>query len=134
MALAYLQIPVDYPNLLSLLNVREFGTSFLSLQNLERLGLYVLALEGDMTLLEQWLEQGLPPIVAVGTGKLTSYWTVDTDHAVIVIGMDEASVYLHDPDQENGPQQIGRLEFESAWLEQNYWCAMIGLDTFEELI
>ncbi len=65
MVLTYLQIPVDYRNLLSVLNVREFGTSFLSLENIERIGLYVLVLEGDMSTLERWLLQGLPPIVAV---------------------------------------------------------------------
>ncbi len=46
--------------------------------------------------------------------------------------MDAESVYIHDPDQKSGAQQVGRVEFESAWLEQNYWCAVIGLDEFEE--
>ena len=132
MALAYLQIPVDYRNLLTLLNVRAFGTSFLSLRNLEQLGLYVLAIEGEMETLERWLAYGLPPIVAVTTAQLSSYWTEDTDHAVIVIGLDEEFAYLHDPDQSSGPKLVPRLEFESAWLDQNYWCAIIGLDTLEE--
>jgi ABC-type bacteriocin/lantibiotic exporter with double-glycine peptidase domain len=132
MVLDYLQVPVDYRALLKLLNVREFGTSFLSLQNIERLGLHVLTLEGDMPMLDRWLQQGLPSIVAVSTGQLASYWMEDTDHAVVVIGMDKDFIIIQDPDQATGPQQVNRAEFESAWLEQNYWCAAIGLDTLEE--
>lgn len=131
MVLTYLQIPVDYRNLLKLLNIRDFGTSFQNLHNLERLGLHVLVTEGDMVGLERWLVQGLPSIVAVSTSELTSYWISDTDHAVVVIGIDEEIVYLHDPDQIDGLQQVTRTEFESAWLEQDYWCAVIGLVKLE---
>ena len=81
--------------------------------------------------LERWLVQGLPSIVAVSTSELTSYWISDTDHAVVVIGIDEEIVYLHDPDQIDGLQQVTRTEFESAWLEQDYWCAVIGLVKLE---
>ena len=67
---------------------------------------------------------------SVSSVKVSGHWR-DTDHAVVVIGIDEEIVYLHDPDQIDGLQQVTRTEFESAWLEQDYWCAVIGLVKLE---
>ena len=48
----------------------------------------------------------MPPIVAVSTARLSSHWTEDTDHAVVVIGIDNEFVYLHDPDLSSAPTVV----------------------------
>lgn len=128
MVLNYLKLPVDYQRLLRLLNIKAHGASLHNLYNLKALGLFVLIEEGDISKLQAHLEIGLPPIVAVSTSKLSSYWKEDTDHAVVVVGIDEGFVYLNDPEFVVAPQLVTLEEFESAWLEQDYWYAVIGLD------
>lgn len=131
MLLDYLQVPMQYEHLLRLLKVRSFGTSLFNLRNLQTLGLFILIEEGDLARLQTHLAIGLPPIVAVSTARLSSYWTEDTDHAVVVIGIDNEFVYLHDPDLSSAPTVVTIEEFESAWLDQDYWYAVIGLDEIE---
>lgn len=131
MILDYLHIPIQYKYLLNLLKVRSFGTSLFNLHNLQTLGLFVLIEEGDMAVLQAHLNTGLPPIVAVSTAQL-SYWTEDTDHAIVVVGIDEDFVYLHDPDRPTAPQKVSIKEFESAWLDQDYWYAVVGLDEIDK--
>jgi ABC-type bacteriocin/lantibiotic exporter with double-glycine peptidase domain len=131
MILDYLHVPIQYEHLLRLLKVRSFGTSLFNLRNLQTLGLFVLIEEGNIAVLQAHLEMGLPPIVAVSTVRLASYWTEDTDHAVIVVGIDANFVYLHDPEFTSAPQVVDIKEFESAWLDQDYWYAVIGLDEIE---
>jgi ABC-type bacteriocin/lantibiotic exporter with double-glycine peptidase domain len=127
MALAYLRIPIEYSRLLRILEVNESGSFFGKLQNLHTLGLTVLIEHGDIDTLIQHLEQGLPPLIHVRTGELKSYWSVDTFHVVVLIGMDEQYVYLDDPYFATAPQRVPIDEFVLAWLEQDYLYAVIGL-------
>lgn len=127
MALAYLQIPFEYARLLRLLEVNESGSFFSKLRNLSTLGLSVLIDQGDLETLIRHLESGLPSLVDVRTGQLKSYWSVDTFHVVVLIGIDEESVYLNDPYFEAAPQRVSIGEFLLAWLEQDYYYAVIGL-------
>jgi hypothetical protein len=124
---------MQYDYLLRLLNIRSFGTSLFNLRNLQTLGLFVLIQEGDLTSLQFYLDIGLPLIVAVRAARLASYWTEDTDHAIVVVGIDSNFVYVHDPDLPSALQVIPLREFESAWLDQDYWYAVIGLDEIEIL-
>jgi len=55
-----------------------------------------------------------------------------TDHAVVVVGLDEESVYAHDADFEQAPQVIDRDDFLLAWLERDDEYAVIGLEGFAE--
>lgn len=126
MVLDYLQVPIAYERLLRLLQVGKYGTPFRNLTNLRQLGLSVTMSEGNIRYLQRYLESGLSPIVAVDTGEL-SYWKEVTDHAVVVIGIDEKWVYLNDPDHSAAPQVVSLDEFELAWLEQDYRCAVIQL-------
>jgi len=61
----------------------------------------------------------IPVILSVGTAYLP-YWTEDTDHAVVVAGMDANSVALHDPWFPTAPQVVERIQVESAWLESTF--------------
>lgn len=131
MALAYLRVPIEYTRLLRILEVNEAGSFFGKLQNLRILRLSVLIEQGDIATLLRHLEQGLPPLIYVRTGELKSYWSVDTFHVVVLIGMDEQYVYLNDPYFDIAPQQITIEEFILAWLEQDYLYAVIGLTNIE---
>jgi ABC-type bacteriocin/lantibiotic exporter with double-glycine peptidase domain len=131
MALDYLQVPFDYARLLRLLEVNESGSFFTKLRNLATWGLSVLIDQGNLEALTRHLESGLPPLVDVRTGQLKSYWSVDTFHVVVLIGIDEESVYLNDPYFEAAPQRISIAEFLLAWLEQDYYYAVIGLTQVE---
>jgi len=127
MVLDYLQVPFHYDRLPRLLRAEAHGTVFSHLQYLASLGVSVWVGKGDMEALHSHLDRGLPAIVAVETGELTSYWQEAVSHAVVVVGMDEAFVYVNDPAFETAPQQVPLAEFHLAWQEQDYRYAVIGL-------
>jgi hypothetical protein len=74
MILEHLHVPVQYENLLRLLNVRSFGASLFNLRNLQKLGLFVVIKEGHFSDLQSYLDMGLPVVVSVSTAELRSYW------------------------------------------------------------
>jgi ABC-type bacteriocin/lantibiotic exporter with double-glycine peptidase domain len=127
MILDYLQVPFPYDRLPRLLRAEAHGTVFSHLQYLESTGVSVVVGEGTMETLRRHLESGLPLIIAVETGELTSYWQEAVSHAVVVVGIDDDFVAVNDPAFEIAPQQIPVAEFELAWQEQDYRYAVIGL-------
>ncbi len=134
MVLTYLQTKVSYQRLLRLLKVQTFGSVFHHLKNLEVLGVSVLIDEGDIDTLKHCLSLGLPVIVFVDTGELQSYWVDQTNHAVLVVGLDEAAnasgvIYLNDPEFLEAPKHVPLAEFELAWLEKDYLYAVIEKST-----
>jgi ABC-type bacteriocin/lantibiotic exporter with double-glycine peptidase domain len=126
MVLHYLQVPVDYQRLTRLLRLDAIGTPFRNLQHLESLGLEIRITEGDMLKLRRHLDSGLPVIAAVDTAQL-AYWSETSSHAVVIVGLDEQFVYVNDPDLADAPQKIALAEFELAWLEKDYLCAVVSL-------
>lgn len=127
MVLGYLHIPVDYTRLLRLLRVGPIGTSFGNLAELGRLGIAVLIDNGTSADLRQFLASGLPVIVFLDTAEL-AYWRYEhTDHAAVVIGMDEQNVSINDPEFREAPQVCSIGEFELAWLEKDNLFAVITL-------
>jgi len=128
MLLDFLGVSVRYGRLLRLLDTRSHGTVFSYIRRLETLGVSVQVAEGDIEALRTHLANGLPIIAFVDTAQLTSYWTVTTQHAVVVIGIDATHVYLNDPMFPQAPQTIIIDEFALAWLEQEYLYALIQLD------
>lgn len=126
MVLDYLHIPTSYNDLLQFLGVDAIGTPFRRLQNLETLGLNVHISEGSLPTLGAYLEAGIPSIVAVDTRELP-YWEETADHAVVVVGLDEETVYLNDPDTSKSPQAVSIAEFQLAWLEKDFLSAVITL-------
>ncbi|MCL4267820.1 MAG: C39 family peptidase [Anaerolineae bacterium] len=126
MLLSYLQIPISYKKLMQLLKVDAIGTPFRNLQNLGALGLSILIAEGDFAAVQAHLAAGLPVITAVDTRQL-SYWQEETDHAVVIIGLDDTAVSLNDPNSPDAPKIVTRAEFELSWLEKNYLHAVIQL-------
>ena len=140
MVLDYLAVPVNYPRLRRLLGTSEAGTPFHHVDRLRAQGFFVARGQGDIETLWSHLTTGLPVIVALRTDDL-AYWIMRsdirdeekaTDHAVVVVGLDEQAVYVDDPDFEQAPQMIELDEFLLAWLERDYEYVVIGLEEFAE--
>lgn len=127
MILDYLQLSVDYPRLLQLLEIRSYGAAFSNLCRLEMLGVSVTMKKGSVAMLREAVKNGLPVIVAVDTAALT-YWTDDTAHAVVVVGFEQDCVLVNDPEFEQAPQSVPLDEFLLAWLEHNYRQAIIRME------
>lgn len=124
MLLDYLQLPVDYARLLQLLGIRSYGAAFSNLRRLEEIGVSVTIEKGSIAKLRRMLDQDLPIIVAVNTGSLT-YWTDDTAHALVVVGIEQETILVNDPEFEQAPKAVPLDEFLLAWLEQDYRQALI---------
>ena len=96
MALANLGITVTQAKLNRLLGLTPVGVPASHLRRLERYGVQASFQQGTADDLQRALEQDTPPIVFVRTGQL-SYWTTDTQHAVLISGYDEMTFLLNDP-------------------------------------
>ena len=126
MILEHLGQPVDYPGLLALLNVQDFGAPSSNIRRLEHLGASVNFGSGTLTDLQRHLLQGRPCIVFVRTGEL-SYWSEDTGHAVVLVGLTQDAVLFNDPAFAQAPQRVSIDEFLLAWLDFDYDYAVITL-------
>jgi uncharacterized protein YvpB len=124
MVLAYLGRAIDYPQMLELLNIKSYGAPAGNIRRLANLGLAVVYSKTDMAGLEGMLQEGHPVIVFVSTGELP-HWTYSTDHALVVVGYDEDWLYVNDPHHSEAPVTIPRGDFELAWLEREYYYALI---------
>jgi len=124
MVLTYLEIDISYQKLLNLLETRWFGTPFQNLERLEQLGVRVsiehLGIDGILP----HLTVGVPVIAGVHTAAL-GYWELAVDHVVVVIGADEAYIYVHDPSLEQGALPVPLAAFGLAQLEFDNLCAII---------
>lgn len=124
MILAFVGIQVPYPRLVRILNIQSYGAPARNLYHLSELGVEVNYHTGSLSIVEEALERGRPAITLVRT-EFLPYWTYSTDHAVVVIGIDENNVYLHDPAFVQHPMRVTKLEFELAWMEFDYrYCIM----------
>lgn len=124
MVLTYLGRNESYERLTQLLGTRWFGTPARNMLRLEQIGLRVILTELSMAEIETRLQEDHPVIAFVNTADLP-YWKVSTDHAVVVVGMDQESVYLNDPYFERVPQIVSRTAFELSSLRFNNQCVVI---------
>lgn len=134
MVLDYLQVPNTYEQLHRLLNAQSFGTVFSRLQNLETLGL-VVSIDHNCSLQRflRFFEVGLPVIVPINTWSVLHWNGFETDHAVVMTGIDfdNELVYIHDPFFEDAPIALSYNEFEPAWTEHECQYAVIALNKIE---
>ena len=123
MVLIYLGERVAYDQLVQRLGTSSIGTVFAHLDRLRSWRLTVERGRGTMEILRQHLTAGHPVIVPVDTALLP-YWLTRadkpedervTDHAVVVVAIDEQYVYVNDPDFEQAPQRIELAWFQDAW-------------------
>ena len=128
MVLQYLYIPLGYERLLEILGTTDAGTPFSRLDQLKQWRLAVTGGEGDMATLHTHLETGLPVIVAVHTWALPYWQNIDTEHAVVIVGLDDNDVYLLDPAFAEAPQVVDHNAFLAAWGDRDNEYTVIGLD------
>lgn len=126
MVLAYLERPLDYNQLLQLLKIKSYGAPASNIRLLAQLDFTVTYGVTNMVSLEDMLAQGYPVIAFVRTNDLP-YWTYATDHALVVVGYDETHLYINDPYFPEAPLLVPRGDFELAWLERDYYYALITL-------
>lgn len=124
MVLAYLGHSIDEPTLAKLLDTQPFGTLVRNVQHISALGFSVSFGVSSWATLRAVVEQGIPVLVFVMTGHLT-YWQLDVAHALVVVGMDEANVYLDDPWFDTAPQVSSIDNFLAAWAEFDHLAAVI---------
>ncbi len=126
MVLNYLNRPVNYETLLKRLQVGSSGASYHNLRYLESLGISVQVAQGEIDTLCRYIQRRIPPIVFVKTKEL-SYWQENTNHAIVVTGMDNQWIYLNDPCFGDVPKAIALTEFDLAWLEMDEVYAVLGV-------
>lgn len=126
MVLDYWGISVSYTRLQKLLRTRQFGTPFRAIQRIEQLGVGVEIAHLPLAEITLHLQAGRPVMAGVHTAEL-GYWSEAVDHVLVVIGVDEAQVYVHDPALSHGEQAIPRTEFDLAQLDFDYLCAVVRL-------
>lgn len=126
MVLKYLDAPTNYQRLIRTLRIdEEVGTPFPNIQRLNRLGVTVVFRQGSIAQLYKFLQNGWPVIIPVKTKELP-HWDADTDHAVVVVGMNEEDIYVNDPAFERAPIAIMRGDFDLAWLERDEYYAVLA--------
>ena len=70
--------------------------------------------EGELADLQTAVAYNMPPIALVSTAEL-SYWDVSTPHAVVITGLDENTVWVHDPAKTQPNIQVSVGDFLLAW-------------------
>jgi len=79
---------------------------------------------GTMADLENALRQGIPPIIPLHTSQLP-HWDQDFAHAVVVVGINEDHVFVHDPAKEQPGIAVSQGDFHLAWDEMDNWFALL---------
>jgi len=125
MQLLGLGISVSQRVLNKLFDLRKGGVPFPHVRRVERYGVKVTLASGDETDLQKAIDQNRPPVIFVRTHQLTSYWKIDTRHAILVVGYDETHFYLNDPAFPDAPKRVLLDEVMLAWLEFDYTYALI---------
>lgn len=117
---------IPYPELITLLGTTpEVGTPFSNLRRLTRVGFGVQIDAGTLAGLYRLLQDGQPVVVSVQTGELP-YWENEwSQHAVVVVGMTEATILLNDPVVQPAPIGVNLGDFDLAWLAQGEAFAVI---------
>lgn len=125
MVLASVGIKATQRQLNQLLGLRNAGTRFTHIERLVYHKVHVSLQVGDEDDLKAVIDQGIPPVIFVHTGQLTTYWQENVQHALVVVGYDDEHFYLNDPAFLNAPQMVTVDEVMLAWLEFDYMYALI---------
>ena len=64
-------------------------------------------------------------MVFVDTGELP-YWSYAAKHALVVVGVQAEHILVNDPAFSEAPIQVPAGDFDLAWLNADYMCAVIS--------
>lgn len=104
----------------------EYGTPFYNIRNLRRLGVRVRFYDNaSFETIQQELEQGNPCIVPVLANEFPHWPDEIVQHAIVVVGMDEKFVWIHDPMVTKAPFAVSAGDFDLAWFGMNERLAVI---------
>lgn len=126
--LAYLGSPVTEDKVCALFDADPEGTPASRVRRLHRWHFQVTYSRASLADLHQWLQQGSLPIVFVETGFL-DHWQNNVRHALVVVGLDDSTIWLHDPAFEEAPQRCLINGFLAAWAEMDEATALITIQT-----
>lgn len=124
MALTHIGHSVRYRQIIRLLGTQKHGTPFSNLRSLARLGVTVTVRPENFRQLYEALTQNLPCIASVQTAELP-HWNRRSEHAVVIAGMDNQYVFVHDPAFDIAPILVPHGDFDLAWLAQEELYAVI---------
>lgn len=133
--LDYLGVPCSYQRLLRILGTTSDGTPFSNLNRLApalNLSATYSKNRDALTIFEEHIAIGLPVIVAVQTWPLPYWQQLNTDHAVVIVGLDREEIFLYDPYFAVAPQVVELETFLTAWSERDFEYVVIGLTAWQE--
>lgn len=111
-------------NVRQLLSTTSRGTRAANVASVVQLGFDVRFGTANLPQLQAMLDANVPPIIFLLTGTL-DYWETNEAHAVVLIGIDAASVYLNDPFFNTFAQQTSLANFQQAWATTGHLAAFI---------
>lgn len=128
MILAFYGIERSEAEIRHLTRTRFSGSHPVNLLHLEEWNVEVVLDEGSVPVLRFLLDDGIPPLVFVGTEYL-SYWLGEAYpymHTLVVVGFEtDRSVLVNDSSFDEHPLKIPLDEFERAWRFSGYLMAVI---------
>lgn len=126
MVLAYLGLSSTPGSLARKLDVRPpLGAPASNVARLRSHILDVTFTSGDLDDLRAHLNHGHPPIVFVQAGEFPHWRGRVSQHAVVVVGADEQSMYVLDPAAGADPIPVPTGDFLLAWSELGYIYAVL---------
>ncbi len=131
MILKHYGLNYSQTDLNQLFDLTPLGVPYSRLKRLSQYGVQVKILTGDLADILQAIKQGQPPILFVGTGQL-SYWLDDIRHAIVVVGYDGDTIFLHDPAFADAPKQVKPAELMLAWDEFDNTYAVLELPNLQK--
>ncbi|WP_231911265.1 C39 family peptidase [Candidatus Promineifilum breve] len=85
----------------------------------------VITESGALETLGEWLNNDVPVIAFVQAGELPYWRGQQLQHAVVIVGIDQETVWILDPDTGLEPVSVGLDDFMLAWSELDNLCAII---------
>jgi hypothetical protein len=127
MALAHLGVSRSQEALAHVLRLRaDYGAPAPNVTSLRSRQIEVAYhIHGTWDDIRQWIQNGVPIIAFVQAGELPHWHGMEAQHAVLVVGIEERSVYLHDPALAEGPIAVSADDFGLAWDEMDNRYAVI---------
>ena len=130
MVTAYLQQPLLQDDIARWLGTDDLvGTPSSRVRRLSQQGFNVTYESlATQVILDTWLSHQIPPILFILTGEL-SYWTVNTQHSVVLAGFTGDEAHLFDPAVDPAPVTIPTDELLLAWSHFDYTYAALEVAT-----